>query len=374
VRVAVVASVIARYDGISMAVRHTIQALRDAGGYDVSVFTPHSDFPELHAHRVETAAALSAHRAFGAAELVIYHFGIYSPLFEAMALKGRGARRIIAFHNVTPPELVAPAERSLIEQSLRQMGAVQSVDWLWAESPTSVDTLVTHGANPAAIDIIPPAVDRPPAATLAGKRAPPVRLLFVGRLVKAKGVMDLIEAVDLARARTDIPFELHVAGNEDFSDRAYAAEVKTSIVKRGLTTRVRLLGAIDNDGLDAEYQAAHILVIPSYHEGFCRPVVEGFRAGCVPVGYAAFNLPNVAHGLGRMVAVGDRDALASALVALIEAMMPHDGRADTASLPLDGASLSAAEFDRAAQTYVQDFSCERIATLKLRSVQALLSP
>ncbi len=356
-----------------MAVRHTVQALRDTGLYDVSVFTPHSDFPELRAHRIETAAALSAHRGFRAADLVIYHFGIFSPLFEEMARSESGAQRIIAFHNVTPPELVGPDQRPVVEQSLRQMEAVRSVDRLWAESPTSVDTLVAHGASPAAIDMIPPAVNRPPPARLASKRAPPVRLLFVGRLVKAKGVLDLIEAMVLARTRSEVPFELHIAGNEDFSDRAYAAHVRGSIIDRGLSGQVRLLGAVDDAALDAEYHAAHILVIPSYHEGFCRPVVEGLRAGCVPVGYAAFNLPHVARGLGCMVPVGDRDALAAALTSLIEVIAPRKDCAVASLLPLDGAPLCATDFDTAALNYVQEFSFERIATLKLRSIQALLS-
>ncbi len=372
-RVAVVASVIARYDGISMAVRHTVQALREAGGFDIGIFTPHSDFPELRAHRVENAAALRAHRAFRTAELVIYHFGIFSPLFETMAQGDGRQRRIVAFHNVTPAEFVGPAQRTVVEQSFRQMEAVGQVDRLWAESPTSVDTLVAHGVRGESIDVIPPAVVHPTAATLVGKPAPPVRLLFVGRLVKAKGVLDLIEAVHLARARTEVPFQVDIAGNEDFSDPAYATEAKAAVAERGLSSHVRFLGAVEDERLDALYRAAHLLVIPSYHEGFCRPVIEGLRAGCVPVGYAAYNLPHVAHGLGRMVPPGNRDALAAALVELIEALAPDAGRTGTTLLPLDGAPLGPAEFDRAAQSYVQDFSFERVAALKLRSVQALLS-
>src|SRR6202043_3658998 len=152
--------------------------------------------------------------------------------------------------------------------------------------------------------------------------APPVRLLSVGRLVRSKGVLDLIEAVDLMRARAAVPFRLDIAGNEDFSDPAYVADVKAAVRERGLSDLVRFLGAVDDERLSKLYHAAHILAVPSYHEGFCRPVVEGLRAGCVPVGYAAYNLPHVAHGLGRMVPVGDRSALATALGELIAALAP----------------------------------------------------
>lgn len=368
VRVAVVASVIARYDGISMAVRHTAQALREAVGFDISLFAPHCDFPELRAHQVQTAAALWAHRAFRSADLVIYHFGIYSPLFAMMAQSGGPRRRLVAFHNVTPPELVAPAQRPILEQSLRQMEAARHVDRWWAESPTSVDTLAALGVGREAIDIIPPAVVRPATVTLVGKPARPVRLLFVGRLVQAKGVLDLIEAIDLARGRTAIPFQLEIVGSEEFSDPAYTAEAKAEVARRDLSPVVRFLGAVEDDRLDALYRGAHLLVIPSYHEGFCRPVIEGLRAGCVPVGYAAYNLPHVSRGLGRMVPTGDRGALARALVELVEGVAPGTGL-----LPLDAGPLSHAAFDRAAHGYVDDFSSEHVAALKLKSVRALLS-
>jgi glycosyltransferase involved in cell wall biosynthesis len=367
VRVAVVASVIARYDGISTAVRHTVQALRGAEGCRVSVFAPQSDFPELRAVRVQSAAELRTHRAFRAADLVVYHFGIFSPVFETMAQRERHQRAIIAFHNVTPPELVPPAERPLLEQSLRQMEAVRHVDRLWAESPVSVDALTAAGVIRDTVDIIPPAVDRPPGAALAGKPAPPVRLLFVGRLVRAKGVLDLIEALDLVRARTDIPFRLDIAGNEAFSDPAYAAEAKADVIRRGLSPFVHFAGAVEDETRDALYRDAHLLAIPSYHEGFCRPVIEGLRAGCVPVGYAAHNLPHVTHGLGRMVRTGDRNALAAALVELIVAVVRGG------VLPLDGGPLGPAEFDDAARRYVAEFTSERVADLKLRSIRTLLN-
>lgn len=373
VRIAVVASVIARYDGISIAVRDTVRALREAGGFDVSAFTPRSDFPDLGAHQVSDSGALRAHRAFRSADLHIYHFGIFSPLFEAIGASDRRARQIVAFHNVSPPECVAPHQRPLIEQSLRQMKSLRHADRLWAESPTSVDALAAQGIDSENVDVIPPAVDRPPTATLDGKVAPPVRILFVGRLVQAKGVLDLIEAIDLARQRTAVPFRLDIAGNEDFSDAAYAAEAKAAVARRGLSAHVQFLGAVEDARLDELYRAAHLLAIPSYHEGFCRPVIEGLRAGCVPVGYAAYNLPHVAQGLGRMVPTGNLGALAAALVELIAALARTSGGAGSRLLPLDAGLLSPAAFDAAAQSYVRDFTFERVATQKISSVRVLLS-
>ena len=73
------------------------------------------------------------------------------------------------------------------------------------------------------------------------------------------------------------------------------------------------LGTVDDATWEQLYRRAHILAIPSYHEGFCKPVIEGLRAGCIPVGYASYNLPEIANGLGRMVPTGDVAALTEAL-------------------------------------------------------------
>ncbi|HXP78055.1 MAG TPA: glycosyltransferase family 4 protein [Stellaceae bacterium] len=373
VRIAVIASVIARYDAISMAARDTVRAFRDAGGFDVSAFTARSDFPDLGAYQVRDARALRSHRKFRAADVAIYHFGVFSPLFEALSRDNGRTRQIVAFHNVTPPEYVAPAQRAVAEQSLRQLETFRNVDRYWAVSPTNADALVARGVDRARIEVIPLAVDRPAAAALESKPVAPVRLLFVGRLVPSKGVLDLIEAIDIARTRTATAFQLDIAGNEDFSDASYAADVKAAVANRGLSTLVRFLGAVEDARLDELYRRAHLLVIPSYHEGFCRPVIEGLRAGCVPVGYAAYNLPRAAHGLGRMVPTGDRGALAAALVELIAALAPASGRAEARLLPLDTGPLSPATFDAAARRYVQDFTFERVAGQMVLGVQGLLS-
>ena len=372
-RVAVVASVIARYDAISTAAYDSVRAFRGADGFDVDVFAARCDFPELRAHEVQHATALEAHRAFRTADIVLYHFGICSPLFETIARGDGRARRIVYFHGLTPREYLAPSQLPLLEQSLRQLRTARHADGFWATSPTTAEALAAAGVDRKTIEVIPLAIEKPAPAALADKPGLPIRLLFVGRLVASKGAHDLIEAIDLVRARTAVPFELEIAGNEEYSDASYVGEVKSVVAKRGLSAVVRILGAVEDAQLDALYRAAHLLVIPSYHEGFCRPVIEGLRAGCVPVGYAAYNLPHAAHGLGRMVATGDRGALATALVELTAALAPRPDPTAARLLPLDGGPLSRAGFDAATQSYVRDFAFDRVAAQMVGSVQRLLA-
>lgn len=369
VRVAVVSPVIARYDAVSTAVRDTIRAFSADAGFETSALTLRSDFPALGAHVVVSASTLRRHRAFRQADLLIYHFAVYSPLFDAFPDGNGHVRQVAVFHNITPAEFVAPDARALIERSLRQLRILDHADRIWAVSATNADALAAHGVDAAKVEVIPLAVERPEPASLASKPAPPVELLFVGRMVPSKGVLDLVEAAALLRARTATPFRLRLAGNVEYSDPAYVASVKSTIAAHGLSDHADVLGAVDDARLAELYRAAHILAVPSYHEGFCVPVVEGLRAGCIPIGYAAYNLPAIANRLGRLVPVGDRTALARALGEVIEAI---SGPGAERLLPLDFGLLSPSAFDRAAQDYVRTFAFDRVAGLMVASARRLL--
>ena len=164
--------------------------------------------------------------AFQAADIIIYHFGIYCELFDALiAAKGR-ARQIVHFHNITPPQFVAPAQRQVIERSFIQVHNLKKADEVWADSHVNAETLETLGIDPTRIQVIPLAVENPTPRTLCGKAPTPLNLLFVGRFVQSKGVLDLVEAVDLVRSRCTVPFRLRLAGSLEWSDSTYVTRVK----------------------------------------------------------------------------------------------------------------------------------------------------
>jgi glycosyltransferase involved in cell wall biosynthesis len=172
-------------------------------------------------------------------------------------------------------------------------------------------------------------------------------------------VLDLVRAVDLLRARCSIPFGVKIVGKFDDNDDYYAS-INDAVANHGLAPLVEILGRTESDDdLVTLYHDAHILAIPSYHEGFCRPVIEGLRAGCVPVGYSAYNLPLVANGLGRLVFPGNIGALADSLATMVEAIARTFADPSTASLPLDGGPLTLGEFEAAAAPHVNQFSFEK---------------
>ncbi|MFI5065000.1 MAG: glycosyltransferase family 4 protein [Streptosporangiales bacterium] len=115
------------------------------------------------------------------------------------------------------------------------------------------------------IDELPALADR------AGRGDGPVRLLFVGRLVRTKGARDAIRALGLARG---LPVTLDIVG--DGPDRG-ACEALTA--ELGLSGQVRFHGRLPRDEVTAFYQAADIFLFPSYREPGGNVVFEAMAHG-----------------------------------------------------------------------------------------------
>jgi glycosyltransferase involved in cell wall biosynthesis len=119
----------------------------------------------------------------------------------------------------------------------------------------------------------------------------PLRLLAVGRLVEKKGFHVLVEAA----ARIEVPVTLRIVG-----EGPQLARLQQAIDTRGLQQSVTLCGAMSHAQVQAEYAAAHVVVVPSVIDH------EGDRDG----------LPNVvleAMASGRPVVASDVAAIACAV-------------------------------------------------------------
>ena len=372
-RAALVCPILAKYDAIAATARDTYLALARESGFEVEVLTLRNDFGDVPAMIVSGVADLLLHPAFQKADIVIYHFGIYCDLFDALiATKGRSLQ-IVRFHNITPPQFLPAKDRGKIERSFLQAHNLAYADELWADSRVNAETLVTLGVDRNRIHVIPLAVEEPAPRSLCGKASKCLNLLFVGRFVQSKGVLDLVRTLDSVRSRCTVPFRLRIVGNMEWSDKSYVKAVQDAIAARKLESSVEILGTVSSELMQELYHTSHVLLIPSYHEGFCKPVVEGLRAGCIPVGYAAYNLPTISNGLGRMVPPGDTQALAVALAEVAEGAAQSLDAPEDPFLPLDRGRISARSFDSAAREYVQTFTFDRFASATRQRIRTLCS-
>ena len=144
---------------------------------------------------------------------------------------------------------------------------------------------------------------------------------LVGRLHPAKGQTELVEAAPaILGARPDT--RILLVGGEDASQPDYAARLRERVAAVDLRDRVLLCG--HREDAAAIIAAADVLVVPSGpdergmgREGFGLAGVEALAAGTPVVAYADGAVPEVLGDAAVLVAPGDREALARAVVGLL---------------------------------------------------------
>jgi glycosyltransferase involved in cell wall biosynthesis len=107
----------------------------------------------------------------------------------------------------------------------------------------------------------------------------PVKILFCGRVVKEKGIEEIINAIKELNYN-GIQASLEVVGG--ISDN-YKIKLTDKITKLNLGSQIRFHGFIPfGDDLLQFYCDSDIYVLPSWHEGFPHSVWEA-AATCTPV-------------------------------------------------------------------------------------------
>lgn len=159
--------------------------------------------------------------------------------------------------------------------------------------------------------------DRLPAPRAIERRAGerPLRVVFVGSLVPRKGLDTLVRG--LARLPTE-EWRLAAIGSRR-TDRAYVARVRRQVDALGVGDRTVLTGHLDEEALAARLADAHLLAVPSRHEGFGIVYLEGMGFGLPALATTAGGASDlVTHGEdGVLVPPDDPDAIARAVEPLL---------------------------------------------------------
>jgi glycosyltransferase involved in cell wall biosynthesis len=137
-------------------------------------------------------------------------------------------------------------------------------------------------------------------------------VLFVGEMVEVKGIPTLLRAAAALRDRPGWRVMLVGEGGER---AAYEAESE----RLGVSDRVSFLGARKHEEIPLWMSAADLLCLPSLREGTPNVVLEALASGLPVVATRVGELLYlVSEANGRLVPVGDADALAAALRAVLE--------------------------------------------------------
>jgi len=185
---------------------------------------------------------------------------------------------------------------------------------------------------------------------MAERSSGALRVLFVGRLVREKGVLDLVSAV------ADLPeVTLDVVGSALSSDRdPVGDELVVARQEVCPADRVRLHGSLSKAALLCLYASVDVVCLPSYREGVPRSLIEGLAAGrpAVATDIRGCRELVITGENGLLVQPGDVHGLREAL-RRVAALAPHEfaAMATAARRSVDPERREAAVVERLVEAY-----------------------
>lgn len=102
----------------------------------------------------------------------------------------------------------------------------------------------------------------------------PVTILFLGVLIKRKGVSDLIKAYSKAVSMLEHETKLIIAGSGSEEEK-----LKTEVSKYNLDNRVVFTGWINGEEKNDILKKSQLMILPSYNEGLPISILEALSIG-----------------------------------------------------------------------------------------------
>jgi len=209
------------------------------------------------------AAQFAALPALGRPDVLV----ATSPSFPALlpAMVNARARRIpwilwlqdilpdgAATTGLVKPGLVMAAARRL------ERAAYRDTDLVVVPSRSFTANLVRKGIPDSKVRLIHPPATRVPARPTSAPNAGPLRVLSIGNIGFSQGLAPLVASFERSAAMRERGVELVITGS------GVAAE---HLRKEIVSDRVRMLGVVDDERLDAELRQAHIALVGQHHGG-----------------------------------------------------------------------------------------------------------
>lgn len=320
-KISYINSLCVKNDAISNAISDEISWLINSGtSHEIRLFSFVCDRKGIDHIKVTGLSDVVSDKFFQESDLVVLHFGVYYSLFNVFPLIPKSAKKLVVFHNVTPKEFLPTSSHELIDRSVNQIANINFSDYVICDSKTNINVLREIGVTvPATVIPLSLKIDSAPPKNKPSFEDKTVRVAFVGRFVKSKGVVDLIEAISYVLKNEPAQnLKLDLVGNIIFSDLIVIDEIQVQIKKLKAKFGDRLDFTLHENASDFEKESvllnADIFVLPTRHEGFCVPILEAFSCGCRVLSYNNSNVPDISGGLATLVDTGDIQCLSDGLL------------------------------------------------------------
>jgi glycosyltransferase involved in cell wall biosynthesis len=330
----------------------TAQTVCYGGGALVNLREARSNKAKLPALVAAEWAATA--RALGGGFDVLHAHWTLPQGFVAATTPHRRVARVLTVHG---GDVFGLRGRALDRFSARALRGMDQVTVASSATEAAVREIAGAGAG-VRVTRVPIGVDlgRAPRTELVDelkgkyRRSRGPLLVFVGRVVEEKGVLDIVQAV--ARLATDLPgVEAAIVGTGQHVER-----VRQAAAGLGVADRVHLPGWADPQDVPSWFAAADVVLAPSkvgadgWTEGQGLSIVEAMALGRPVVATRTGGIPDtITDGVdGLLVAPGDPGALADAIRRLV------DDPTQAARLGTEAAVSVRARFDRSVTAAAMD--------------------
>lgn len=163
--------------------------------------------------------------------------------------------------------------------------------------------------------VLPNGIDCLPFAavpTVVSQPESPLRLAYVGRIAREKGLYETLQGMRLAtELGVDVRLTIGGSGAEEERLRRYAQAL-------GISSRVTFAGPVFGEDKVSLLAGADVMVLPSYSEGLPYALLESMAAGIPVIATPVGAIPDVmTHGThGFLVPPRDGKAIAEALATI----------------------------------------------------------
>lgn len=195
---------------------------------------------------------------------------------------------------------------------LRQCSAITVLSREW-ESLTGLIPNIMIRYIPNAIDIEPYVTLPRPRHDANGK----VNILYLGHVVREKGVWDLVRAAALIDKKIGFDFQVNIVGESLYEKDLES--IRELITSSNLQEWVAVFNPEYGEKKIKRFASTDIFVLPSYHEGMPMSIIEAMAAGLPVVASAVGGIPDLIQDQenGLLINPGDAQDLSTKLSDLI---------------------------------------------------------